>query len=107
MSDRPDSMQGQLLPPAQTREAESHRQISGEVLFVARGSRRNALLMSGAGPALNNMKYEIAAELGLPVSQGSDYWGHVTTREAGSCGGEIVKRMVALAEETLSTNTIK
>lgn len=62
-----------------------------------------SLLVPGCHKALDDMKYEIAAELGIPVHQGSeDYWGHVTTREAGSVGGSITKRLVAYAEQILS-----
>ncbi len=64
---------------------------------------KQSLLVPGCHKALDDMKYEIAAELGIPVHQGSeDYWGHVTTREAGSVGGSITKRLVAYAEEILS-----
>jgi hypothetical protein len=75
---------------------------------VARGSKRNALLLSGAHQALDDMKYEIAAELGLAVQRGSGeaYWGHITTREAGACGGEITKRLVAYAEQMMSNQQV-
>jgi hypothetical protein len=75
---------------------------------MARGSKRNALLQSGAHQALDDMKYEIAAELGIAVQRGSGeaYWGHVTTREAGACGGEITKRLVAFAEQALANQQV-
>ncbi len=75
---------------------------------MARGSKSNALLNSGAHKALDDMKYEIAAELGLSVQKGSgeDYWGHITTREAGACGGEITKRLVAFAEQALAKQQV-
>lgn len=76
--------------------------------MLARGSKRNAVLQSGAHQALDSMKYEIAAELGLPVQQGTgeSYWGHITTREAGACGGEITKRLVAYAEQALANQGV-
>lgn len=53
--------------------------------------------------ALDDMKYEIAAELGLPVFQGSeDYWGHIMTRDAGSVGGHMTRKLVAFGEMALS-----
>ncbi|MCL6443305.1 MAG: alpha/beta-type small acid-soluble spore protein [Alicyclobacillus sp.] len=62
-----------------------------------------SLLVPGCHKALDDMKYEIAAELGIPVYQGSeDYWGHVTTREAGAVGGSITKRLVAYAQQSLA-----
>ncbi|MCL6547335.1 MAG: alpha/beta-type small acid-soluble spore protein [Alicyclobacillus sp.] len=63
---------------------------------------KRGLLVPGCHKALDDMKYEIAAELGISVYQGSeDYWGHVTTREAGSVGGSITQRLVAYAQKAL------
>jgi hypothetical protein len=95
-----------------TSRAKDHTRSTGktpgiftlEVLWMARGSKSNALLYSGAHKALDDMKYEIAAEFGLAVQKGSgeDYWGHITTREAGACGGEITKRLVAFAQQAMA-----
>lgn len=63
---------------------------------------RNRQLVEGAHQALDNMKYEIARELNLPVQQGSeDYWGNLTAAECGRVGGEMVKRLVAMAQNQL------
>jgi small acid-soluble spore protein A (major alpha-type SASP) len=65
-------------------------------------NNRRSQLVPEAHKALDDMKYEIAAELGINVYQGSeDYWGHVTTREAGAVGGSMTKRLVAFAEKHL------
>lgn len=51
---------------------------------------------------LDNIKYEIASELSIPVHQGSeDYWGNISSRDCGRVGGIMVKRMIALAEKEL------
>lgn len=51
---------------------------------------------------LDDMKYEIAEELQLGVHQGSeDYWGSVTSKNCGRVGGEMVKRLISLAEKEL------
>lgn len=55
----------------------------------------NQLLVAGAQSALDQMKYEIASEFG--VSLGAD----TTARANGSVGGEITKRLVAMAEQQL------
>lgn len=70
-----------------------------------------ALGQSGSGrtqlvpdvhPILDNMKYEIADELNLGVHQGSeDYWGEVTSKNCGRVGGEMVKRLISMAEKQL------
>jgi small acid-soluble spore protein A (major alpha-type SASP) len=55
---------------------------------------------------LDNMKYEIAEELNLGVHQGSeDYWGSVTSKNCGNVGGEMVKRMISMAENELLKGT--
>ncbi|MCX7884779.1 MAG: alpha/beta-type small acid-soluble spore protein [Caloramator sp.] len=51
---------------------------------------------------LDNMKYEIAQELAIPVHQGSeDYWGNISSRDCGRVGGTMVKRMINLAEQEI------
>ncbi|HHB2014021.1 TPA: small acid-soluble spore protein, SasP family, partial [Bacillus cereus] len=52
---------------------------------------RNELLVRGAEQALDQMKYEIAQEFGVQL--GAD----TTARSNGSVGGEITKRLVAMA----------
>ncbi|MGB8953926.1 MAG: alpha/beta-type small acid-soluble spore protein [Tumebacillaceae bacterium] len=70
---------------------------------MALGSGTRKKLVTGAEQALQDMKYEIAAEMGLPVYQGSeDYWGNITTRDAGAVGGHMVRKMVAYSEALLS-----
>ena len=46
----------------------------------------------GARQALNNMKQEIANELGVNLKQG--YNGDLTSKQAGSVGGQMVKKMI-------------
>ena len=52
-----------------------------------------------AGAALDSMKYEIARELGVNLKQG--YNGDLTSREAGSVGGQMVKKMIEAYENGL------
>ena len=53
-----------------------------------------------ARDALNNMKYEIAQELGINLKQG--YNGDLTSRENGYVGGYMVKRLIEQAERRMS-----
>ncbi|MGG2095099.1 alpha/beta-type small acid-soluble spore protein [Bacillus sp. S13(2024)] len=55
----------------------------------------NNLVVPGAEAALDQMKYEIAQEFGVQL--GAD----TTSRANGSVGGEITKRLVAMAEQQL------
>ena len=70
---------------------------------MAKGSAQiGKKVVPEAHKALDNMKYEIAAELGIPVYQGSeDYWGHITSRDCGAVGGHMVRRMIEMAERSL------
>jgi len=54
-----------------------------------------------ARAALDNMKYEIARELGIQLKQG--YNGDLTSRENGYVGGYMVKRLIQQAEKQLSS----
>ncbi len=66
------------------------------------GKYNKGLEVPKAHKALDNMKYEIAAELNLPVQQGSeDYWGNLTASECGRVGGEITKRLIAMAQNQI------
>ncbi len=53
-------------------------------------SNNNAVIPE-AREALNKFKMEAAAEVGVDLKQG--YNGHLTSREAGSVGGQMVKKM--------------
>lgn len=69
---------------------------------MARGSAGKRQLVPGAHKALDDLKYEIAAELGVPVYQGSeDYWGNIPSSQCGAVGGHMVRRMIRFAEENL------
>ena len=56
----------------------------------------NKLVVPGAKQALEQMKYEIARELGVQL--GPDE----TSRKNGSVGGEMTKRLVRLCEQSLN-----
>ncbi len=53
-----------------------------------------------ARPALDNMKFEIARELGINFKPG--YNGDLTSRENGYVGGYMVKRLIEQAERQMS-----
>lgn len=55
----------------------------------------NNPVAQGAGQSLDQFKYEIASELGVQLG------GDRTSRENGSVGGMMTKRMIQFAEENL------
>ena len=60
----------------------------------------NQINVPQARGALNNMKYEIARELGVNLKQG--YNGDLTSREVGYVGGYMVKRLIEQAEQQMA-----
>ena len=65
----------------------------------------NTTSVPEAKEAMNKFKMEVANELGVNLKQG--YNGDITAREAGSIGGEMVKRMIAYAESNMGGNMMK
>ena len=51
---------------------------------------------------LQSFKTEVANSLNVNLKQG--YNGDITAREAGSIGGEMVKRMIAYAQNNMYTS---
>lgn len=64
------------------------------------GSSSNTSTVPEARAALNNMKFEIANELGINLKQG--YNGDLPSRQAGYIGGYMVKRMIEQQERAMS-----
>lgn len=50
--------------------------------------------------ALDKFKYEVASELGVPLSDG--YNGDLTSRQNGSVGGYMVKKMIEEQEKQMA-----
>ena len=61
----------------------------------------NQINVPQAKDALNNMKYEIARELGVNLKQG--YNGDLSSRENGYVGGYMVKRLIEQAERQMAS----
>lgn len=58
-------------------------------------AKQNQLVVPGVQQALDQMKYEIASEFGVQLGADS------TSRQNGSVGGEITKRLVQQAQSQL------
>lgn len=57
----------------------------------------NSSLVPEAREALNKFKMEAANEVGVNLKQG--YNGDLTSRQAGSIGGQMVKKMIKAYED--------
>lgn len=73
--------------------------ILQEVIIMANTNNRK--VVPEAKQALNQMKYEIASELGLSNYQTTDK-GNLTARQNGYVGGYMTKRLVEMAERQMS-----
>ena len=62
-------------------------------------ANRNRTLVPEAREGLNRFKMEAAQEVGVNLSQG--YNGDLTSRQNGSVGGQMVKKMVESYERNL------
>ncbi len=56
----------------------------------------NQLVNPNAREAMNRFKMEAASEVGVSLKQG--YNGDLTSRQAGSVGGQMVKKMIEAYE---------
>lgn len=65
---------------------------------MADGQRSNQVLVPQARQSLDNLKNQIASQIGVNL-QG--YAGDIPTREAGRVGGQMVKYMIQQAEQQL------
>ena len=70
-----------------------------EVTDMSSQSRSNRVEVPEAKAAMDKFKTEVASELGVNLKEG--YNGDLTSREAGSIGGEMVRRMVKSYEESI------
>ena len=64
-------------------------------------ARNNKTLVPEAKAALDQFKMEAASEVGVTLNQG--YNGDLTSRQAGSIGGQMVKKMVEKYENDIKS----
>lgn len=67
---------------------------------MAQGQQSNRALVPQAGQALDSFKYQVAQELGVNPPGG--YWGDLPARQCGAVGGNMVRRMIQMAEQNLA-----
>lgn len=60
---------------------------------------KNKVIVPEAKEALERFKMEAANEVGVNLKQG--YNGDITARQAGSVGGQMVKKMIQAYENSL------
>ena len=60
---------------------------------------KNKISVPEAKEAMNKFKMEAANEVGVTLKQG--YNGDLTSKQAGSVGGQMVKKMIETAEKNM------
>ena len=63
----------------------------------------NTTAVPEAKGALDRFKYEVANELGVPLTYG--YNGNLTSKQNGSVGGYMVKKMIEEQERQMSSKS--
>lgn len=66
---------------------------------MANKSGSNRMQVPEAKAAMDKFKTEVASELGVNLKEG--YNGDLTSKEAGSIGGEMVRQMIARQESQM------
>ena len=62
-------------------------------------NKSSGIVVPEAREAMDRFKMEAANEVGVQLKQG--YNGHLTSKEAGSVGGQMVKKMIQAYENNL------
>ena len=60
---------------------------------------KNKIVVPEAKEAMDKFKMEAASEVGVNLKQG--YNGDLTSKQAGSIGGQMVKKMIESYEESM------
>ena len=67
---------------------------------MANSNRSNRVEVPEAKAAMDRFKTEVASELGVTLKEG--YNGDLTSAQAGSIGGEMVRKMIMKQEQQMS-----
>jgi len=65
---------------------------------MSRSSRTNKVVPE-AKDSLDRFKYEVASEVGVDLKNG--YNGNMSSRDAGKIGGNMVRKMIEQAENSM------
>lgn len=67
---------------------------------MSNNTSSNKAAVPEAKGALNRFKFEVANELGVPLTDG--YNGNLTSKQNGSVSGYMVKKMIEAQERSMS-----
>lgn len=89
-----------ILNSKQTTENQESMEVKNMSGTNNSSSGTNQMAVPQAKEAMNRFKQEVASEIGVPLKEG--YNGDLTSKQAGSIGGEMVKKMIMRQEEQMS-----
>jgi hypothetical protein len=75
------------------------RKTEKETFTMASNNNSNRLNVPAARAAMDQFKMEAAAEVGVNLKNG--YNGDLTAKQAGSIGGQMVKKMIEAYESNM------
>ena len=70
---------------------------------MTKNTSSNRAVVPESKGALDRFKFEVANELGVPLTDG--YNGNLTSKQNGSVGGYMVKKMIEQQERQMSGNS--
>ena len=77
----------------------SNNKVNGKGVTIMSSKNSNQLNIPEARSAMDKFKMEAASEVGVNLKDG--YNGDLTSREAGSVGGQMVKKMIESYERNM------
>ena len=72
---------------------------------MAQSNNSNRLVVPGAQNAIDQMKYEIANELGIADAVRQNGWSTMTSADCGRVGGHMVRKMIEQYESSMSNKS--
>ena len=89
-----------LVPEAMDSLEKFKYEVANEVgVNLKNGYNGNYKVVPEATDALNRFKYEVASEVGVNLKDG--YNGDISARDAGRIGGNMVKKLIQQAENSM------
>ncbi len=88
---------------ANTNMANNNMPMSNNMTNTSGSNNTNRKAVPEAREALNQFKYEVANEIGVPLKQG--YNGDLTSAQNGYVGGYMVKKMIEAQERQMAGKT--
>lgn len=70
---------------------------------MARTTGSNRTLVPEAKAGLDRFKWEVSREIGVNLTEG--YNGDIKAKDAGRIGGQMVRRLIELAERNMAGGT--